>query len=81
MSDIDRLLDAAHQQGWGVERRKSGHFMLTPPSRGSPLIVVSGTAGDHRAYAKIRCQLRRAGLVLPADHTPKVYTARLNRTT
>jgi hypothetical protein len=81
MSDIDRLLDAAHQQGWGVERRKSGHFMLTPPSRGSPLIVVSGTAGDHRAYAKIRCQLRRAGLVLPADHTPKETNHMAKRTT
>jgi len=61
MRDIDRLIDAARQQGWGIERRKSGHYMLTPPSRGSPLIVVSGTPGDFRAFAKIRSQLRHAG--------------------
>ncbi len=81
MRDIDRLIDAARQQRWGVERRKSGHFMLTPPSRGSPLIVVAGTPSDHRAYAKIRAQLKRAGLVLPDDHTPKETSAMPRRQT
>jgi len=71
MDDITRLIAEARQQGWGAERRKSGHFMLTPPARGSPLIVVSGTPGDHRAYAKIRCQLKSARLVLPTDHASK----------
>jgi len=71
MDDITRLIAEAHRQGWGVERRRSEHFMVTPPARGSPLNVVSSTPGDHRAYAKIRCQLKRAGLVLPADHTSK----------
>jgi hypothetical protein len=81
MDDISGLIAEARRQGWGVERRKSGHYMLTPPARGSPLIVVSGTAGDHRAYAKIRCQLKRAGLLLPADHTPKEMTYMAKRTT
>ena len=54
MDDIIHLLDAARQQRWGVERRRSGHYMLTPPSRAAPLIVVSGTPRDFRALAKIR---------------------------
>ncbi len=50
MDDITHLIALACQQGWGVERRRSGHFMLTPPSRAAPLICVSGTPSNHRAY-------------------------------
>lgn len=70
MRDIDQLLSAARRQGWTVQKRGSGHFMLTPPARGSPLIVVAGTPSDHRVYVKARCQLIKAGLVLPDAHTP-----------
>ena len=62
MDAIAQLIATARQQGWGVERRRSGHYMLTPPSRATPLIVVSGTPSDFRALAKIRSQLRRAGV-------------------
>ncbi len=61
MDDITHLLALARTQGWGIERRRSGHYMLTPPSRAAPLIVVSGTPSDFRVLAKIRSQLRRAG--------------------
>ncbi len=43
-------------------RMPRGHYMLTPPSRAAPLIVVAGTPSDFRVLAKIRSQLRRAGV-------------------
>lgn len=69
MNDISQLIDRARAQGWAVTRRRSGHWMLTPPTRAGPLIVISGSPSDYRAYAKIRCQLKRAGLRLPATPT------------
>jgi len=54
MRDIDRLIAAARQQGWRVERRRSGHFMLTPPSRAAPLICVSGTPSDSSITTRYR---------------------------
>ena len=74
MSDLKRLIRAAQRQGWAVQKRRSGHYQLTPPARGSPLIVVSGTPGDYRAFVKARCQLKRAGLILPDAHTPPKET-------
>jgi hypothetical protein len=70
MNDVDALIAQARLQGFTVERRGSGHFLLHPPSRAGPLIVISSSPSDWRAVAKIRCQLKRAGLLLPADHTP-----------
>ncbi len=81
MRDIDQLLIAARRQGWAVQKRGSGHFMLTPAARGSPLIVVSGTPSDHRAFVKARCQLIKAGLVLPDAHPGKETTHMAKRTT
>ncbi len=69
MDDITGLIAEARKQGFGVTRLRSGHLKLTPPSRAAPLIIVSGSPSDYRALAKIRSQLRRAGLTLPAPST------------
>jgi hypothetical protein len=70
MNDLDALITQARRQGWRCEKRGSGHLMLRPPSRAGPLMVISSSPSDYRALAKIRSQLKRAGLILPADHTP-----------
>ncbi len=74
MRDINRLIDTARRQGWQVERRKSGHYLLTPPSRDGPLVCVASTPSDHKAISNIRADLRRSGLVLPDAHTPPKET-------
>ncbi len=55
MDDITRLIAEAHRQCWGVERRRSGHFMLTPPAR------AAHTAGSHRRVNSALVRTRRGG--------------------
>ncbi len=80
MNDIQFLIAQARLQGFTVERRGSGHFLLRPPTRAGPLILVSGSASDWRAVAKIRSQLRRAGLILPADHSSRPHKDKIMAT-
>ncbi len=58
MNGLDALIAQARRQGWTVEERGSGHFMLRPPNRTDPLVV-----------ANRRGQLRRAGLRLDTRTT------------
>ncbi len=73
MNDLDALISLARRQGWRCEKRGSGHLMLRPPSRAGPLIVISSSPSDYRALAKIRSQLKRAGVLVPAAHTPPLH--------
>jgi len=71
MNDIQFLIAQARLQGFTVERRGSGHFLLRPPTRAGPLVVISSSPSDYRALAKIRSQLKRAGVVAPAKSSSK----------
>ncbi len=73
MNDLDALLAEARRQGWRCEKRGSGHLLLRPATRTGPLIVISSSPSDYRALAKIRSQLKRAGLILPADHSSRPH--------
>ncbi len=65
MNDLDALIDQARQQGWAVERRRSGHLMFRPTDRTIAPIVTASTPSDWRGPLNLRSQLRRAGLDLP----------------
>lgn len=58
------IFEAAHAQGWRVERTPGGHFRAVPPDKTKPIIVLAGTPSDARAIKNDVARLRRAGLVL-----------------
>lgn len=56
--ELKRLLAAARQRGWQVERTRGSHFRLRHPS--GALVVASGTPSCPRALWNLRADLRRA---------------------
>jgi len=62
MADIVRL---AEQERWRVERTKKGHFKFISPDKSQPIVYLSGTPSDVRAYLSSVAQLRRHGLPVP----------------
>jgi hypothetical protein len=61
--DIGRLLATASEQGFRVEKRKSGHIMVKPPDKTKAVISLSSTPSDSRSVKNARALLRRSGLV------------------
>ncbi len=64
MNDLDRLIDEACKQGFTPSWRGSGHLMMFPPARDSPIVTVSATPRSG-SIARTRAQLIKAGLILP----------------
>lgn len=61
---ITAILEAAADQGWRLEQTKKG-FMLYPPDKSKPGVLVHMTPSDHRAFKNMVAQLRRSGLIWP----------------
>lgn len=62
--DIDKLIKAAEQQGWRVDRTRRGHHRFWPTD-GSDPIIHSGTPGDVRAVRNLLARLKRHGFIWP----------------
>jgi len=56
---------AARGQGWVVQATKKGHVRLVPPNKDMPIVIGSGTPGDHRAVKNLLAQAKRSGLIWP----------------
>ncbi len=63
-SEWASIVDAALNAGWRRETLRGGHYRLTPPDRGKPAVVYSGTPSDWRAIMNLRADLRRSGLAI-----------------
>jgi hypothetical protein len=59
------LEQAAQEQGWQTGRTRRGHLRWVPPDPTKPIVVGSGTPGDHRAMKNFLAQLRRSGFIWP----------------
>ncbi len=62
MSDLKRLIRAARNQGWQVERTDGGHLRFRPPDATGPPIITPSTPSDWRGLLNLRARLRRSGL-------------------
>lgn len=58
------LVRAAEEQGWTVKATKSG-WMLFPPDKSKPGVLIHKTPSDHRWYRNAVTRLRRSGLDIP----------------
>jgi predicted RNA binding protein YcfA (HicA-like mRNA interferase family) len=63
--DIRDVVKAAREQGFRVERTKSGHWVFYSPDVTKGPVYHSGTPGDRRAIDNLLAELRRAGLLWP----------------
>lgn len=63
-SDLRKLLAVLKQQGFGVERTKSGHWLVRDAG-GRAVATIAGTPSDRRAWLNAVARLRRAGLEWP----------------
>jgi hypothetical protein len=61
-SDMRRIEDAAREQGWSVDRTRSGHLVFISPDKSVPPVHTGSDIGDPRALKNIEARLRRAGL-------------------
>jgi hypothetical protein len=62
--EVRELVAEAARQGWRCEQRKSGHWLMFPPTR-MPPVAVASTPSDHRWRANTIAKMRRAGFVWP----------------
>jgi hypothetical protein len=63
--DEQALERAAREQGWQTGRTRKGHRRWVPPDPSMPIVIGSGTPGDHRAMRNFLAQLRRSGFIWP----------------
>lgn len=62
--DLRRILKALEDQGFTVDRTKSGHWLIRDVE-GRAVATIAGTASDHRSWRNSLSYLRRAGFVWP----------------
>lgn len=65
-ANLRPLVAAAVHQGWDVAHTGKAHLRFRPPDRSRPLVIVSHTASDHRAYERMVHDLQHSGLRWPA---------------
>jgi predicted RNA binding protein YcfA (HicA-like mRNA interferase family) len=58
--ELKEMLAAARAQGWRVEQRRSGHYLLYAPD-GVHIVTVAGTPSDRRAIEITAARMRRYG--------------------
>jgi hypothetical protein len=63
-NDIRKLLKAAENQGFTVERTAKNHWLIRNAD-GLAVATVASTPSDHRTWANTLARLRRAGLRWP----------------
>lgn len=59
-SDISRLTKQAVEQGFTVERSKSGHWKITNPNTGR-MVFIPSTPSDWRAVLNAASTLKKIG--------------------
>lgn len=59
----DELVRIAEAQGWRVERSTKG-WKFYPPDKTKQIVVIHGSASDHRWYMNAVSRLKRSGLVI-----------------
>jgi hypothetical protein len=59
--ELRKLLDHARDQGWRIEGGGSKHWKCYSPD-GKTIVVLPGSASDHRSLKNARAVLRRSGL-------------------
>lgn len=58
--DTKKIVAKLIAQGWRID--ESGkHPKAYPPDRTKPMVTISSTPSDHRAYKNMVAQLRRSG--------------------
>lgn len=68
--DWNKILKAAKDQGWTIEKVKNGQ-RLVPPDRSKPKVVVHSTPSDVRAIRNKLRDLRHSGLQWPPPEKGK----------
>lgn len=63
--DFRKIQKAAREQGWRVERTRSGHWRFVPQDPSKPIVHAAGTPSDVRGIRNLLADLRRSGLVWP----------------
>jgi len=58
---LKRLLKAAKKQGFSARKTGSGHWLLTPPTKGLAMVTVASTASDHRSMRNTLALLKKSG--------------------
>lgn len=59
---VRRVLKAARQAGWRIERGGGGHYRLYPDDRDLPPMTVASSPGARRSLANMLADARRRGL-------------------
>ena len=62
--DIDKLVLAAQQAGWRIEKSPGKHQVLYPADPSKPPVTVPISLSDHRGLANLRSYLRKSGLMV-----------------
>ncbi len=60
--EFQRLVDAAREQGWKVEKTEKNHWRFLPPDRKMSQVIAASTPSDHRWLKNLRSHLRQRGL-------------------
>jgi hypothetical protein len=63
--DFKAIRKTAEQQGWQVDKMKSGHWKLVPPDETKPIVYMPGTASDWRSVHNCLSDMKKSGLVWP----------------
>jgi hypothetical protein len=57
---LRKLLRSLEQQGAHIKTTRNG-WMVYPPDKTKPGVAIHGTPSDHRSWANMTAELRRAG--------------------
>lgn len=60
--DITKLIKALEAQGATVTPTQKNHYKVVPPDPDAEIVIMPGTASDHRSWNNAKAALRRAGL-------------------
>lgn len=63
--DWKKLIEAAEDQGWTVERTKRGAYKLVPPDVTKQIVFIHQTPSEVRAIRNKIAEMKRSGLIWP----------------
>ncbi len=72
--DLDKIIRAARDQGWEVERTQKSHWSFTNPDGAT--YITSGTASDVRSVRNALAGLVRLGLQWPPPSKKQLRSQR-----
>ncbi len=61
--DFKKIVKAAREQEWKVERTQKGHWRLIPPDSSKQIVVFGGTPSDQRAIKNGLAVMKRQGFI------------------